>query len=77
MKPDETLLTSAQVLSITGFKSRSTIWRKVKKKEFPAPVKAGSCSIRWRSSEVRSWMQRLPRQEYARPNPRDPGDQGR
>ena len=34
----DTLLTSAEVLKITGYKSRSTIWRKVKAGEFPQPV---------------------------------------
>jgi prophage regulatory protein len=39
--------------------SSSTLWRKVKAGEFPAPVKLSSRVTAWRAEDVRAWMQKL------------------
>ena len=36
--------------------SSSTLWRKVKAGEFPAPVKLSSRVTAWRAEDVRAWM---------------------
>jgi prophage regulatory protein len=58
------LLTAHEVLKVTGYRSRTTLWRKVKDDHFPAPIKLGGTSIRWNSAEVEAWIQNEPRQTY-------------
>ncbi|MEO1018218.1 MAG: AlpA family phage regulatory protein [Pseudomonadota bacterium] len=60
----DTLLTAAEVLKITGYKSRSTIWRKVKAGDFPSPVSLSNQATRWSSSDVSEWLKSLPRVTY-------------
>ena len=36
--------------------SRSTIYEKVKHKEFPAPVKIGERAVGWVEAEVEAWV---------------------
>ncbi|MDD0812190.1 AlpA family phage regulatory protein [Curvibacter sp. RS43] len=36
--------------------SRATLWRKVKAKQFPAPVKLSGRITAWRVDEVRGWL---------------------
>lgn len=36
--------------------SSTTLWRKVKAGEFPAPVKLSSRVTAWRAEDVRAWM---------------------
>lgn len=36
--------------------SSSTLWRKVKAGEFPAPVKLSPRVTAWRAEDVRAWM---------------------
>ena len=60
----DTLLTAAEVLKITGYKSRSTIWRKVKAGVFPKPVSLSSQATRWSSNDISKWMNSLPRLTY-------------
>ena len=38
--------------------SPSTLWRKVKGAEFPAPVKLSAGVTAWRVEDVRAWMER-------------------
>lgn len=49
-----------EVMRRTG-KSRSTIWRDVKAKRFPAPVSTGPNSIAWYDDEVADWQDGLER----------------
>lgn len=35
--------------------SRATIWRWVKERDFPKPVKLGQGCTRWKGSEVEQW----------------------
>ena len=36
--------------------SSSTLWRKVKSGEFPAPVKLTDSITAWRTQDIRAWM---------------------
>ena len=59
------LLTIDDVLRLTGYKSRSSIYRRVRHRDFPQPVVLGGGRIRWRSSEIEKWLQSLPTQTYS------------
>ena len=45
---------------MTGL-SRATIYRKMRKGQFPKPLKLGDRAVRWRQSEVEGWLASLPR----------------
>ena len=60
------LLTASEVLSVTGYKSRTTLWRKVRARAFPAPVKLTGSALRWRAEEIEAWIDEAPRQDYGR-----------
>ena len=51
----EFLLTCRQVQERTGL-SHSTIYRKIRDGSFPAPVKVGAQAVRWRASDIRTWI---------------------
>jgi len=36
--------------------SKNTIWRKVKDKSFPQPVKLGPMTTAWRVEDVKAWI---------------------
>ena len=57
----EQLLTTKQVLEITGIKSRTTIWRKSRceNDNFPRPYKYGCQFTRWKRSEIEAWINTL------------------
>lgn len=59
------LITYSDVLVLTGVRSRSTIYDKVRRGEFPAPIKISPRNVRFKESEVLDWIAALPRQEYA------------
>lgn len=60
----DSLLTYAEVLKLTGIRSRSTIFERVQRGEFPAPLKLSPGYVRFRESEILSWIDSLPRQRY-------------
>jgi prophage regulatory protein len=60
----EQLLCCKEIMGLTGIKSRSTIWRRVKEKTFPAPIRMGENSVRWRESDIRDWLATLPAELY-------------
>lgn len=62
--PLDALLTMQEVLKLTGYSSRSTIYRNVKNNKMPAPVILGGGRVRWRSSEIERWLAGLPTQSY-------------
>jgi prophage regulatory protein len=37
--------------------SATTLWRKIKAGEFPAPIKLGPSITAWRSKEIEEWVQ--------------------
>lgn len=53
-----TILRLPAVKKKTG-QSRSTIYEKVQRGEFPAPVKIGERAVGWVEAEVDSWVQTL------------------
>jgi len=57
MKFEEKLLTLNDVVQIVGFK-KSTIYKFIKSKNFPKPVKIGYSS-RWRLSDIQKWMEKV------------------
>lgn len=67
MPPDrDQLLTAIDVLHVTGFKSRTTLYRRAKavNGDFPKPVSIGAGKIRWRSSDIEDWLNNLPTRRY-------------
>ena len=51
-----------EVVQVTGL-SGTTIWRRVRSGDFPAPVRLGSLATRsvgWRESEIRKWIESRP-----------------
>lgn len=58
------LLRLREVISTLGFGSRTTIWRAVKRGDFPQPVIIGRNSIGWRADEIEAWVAALPRRGY-------------
>jgi prophage regulatory protein len=36
--------------------SRISIWRKVRNKEFPAPIRLGARAIGWRVADIEAWL---------------------
>ena len=54
--PNEALVRQQQLISygVVPF-SPSTLWRKVKAQEFPAPIKVSRHITAWRMSDVRAW----------------------
>lgn len=53
-----TILRLPAVKQKTG-QSRSTIYEKVQRGEFPAPVKIGERAVGWVEAEVDSWLETL------------------
>jgi len=52
---EEKFLTVREVSEIVGFKI-STIYKFIKTKNFPKPIKIGYSS-RWKFSEIQQWME--------------------
>ena len=56
------ILRTPEVVETTGL-SKTTIWRRVRGRDFPAPVKLGSLatrSIGWRQEEIKRWIEDRP-----------------
>ena len=53
------LLKFQQVVEMVGV-GRSQIYRKIGTGDFPAPVKVGPKSIRFRADDVEAWISNLP-----------------
>jgi prophage regulatory protein len=49
------ILRLPQVLKITGLK-RSSLYEKISKGEFPAPIKLGTRASGWIEEEVNNWI---------------------
>jgi len=54
--PSETLLRLPAVKAATGL-SRSTIYERIRKGTFPAPVRLGEAAVGWPASRVNEWIQ--------------------
>ena len=53
----EVLLTCRQVQERTGL-SHATIYRKIRDGSFPAQLKVGAQAVRWRASDICTWIDR-------------------
>lgn len=62
--PGRRLLRPKQVMELMGW-SRTTLWRRVRAGEFPAPVSIGANSIAFHEDEVDAAQANLPRVTYA------------
>ena len=52
------LLTIREVCARVGV-SRTTIYARMNERQFPAPIKTGTKSVRWRSDEIDAYIDRL------------------
>ena len=41
--------------------ARTTIYRKMRDRSFPEPLKVGVRAVRWRESEIEAWLATRPR----------------
>lgn len=66
MRPNERqlLLTIGDVLAVTGYKSRSSLYRLMKQGRCPCPVSIGGNQIRWRSGDIEDWLNSLQTRRY-------------
>ncbi len=55
--PETGFIRKAQLIPFIIPFSNTTLWRKVKAGEFPAPVKISARVTAWRAEDVRAWMQ--------------------
>ncbi len=62
--PGRRLLRPKQVMARMGW-SRTTLWRRVRAGEFPAPVKTGVSGTAFYEDEVDAAQANLPRVNYA------------
>ena len=59
-RPDDRLLRLSEVRTRTAL-ARTTIYRKMREGSFPEPLKVGVRAVRWRESEIESWLSSRPR----------------
>ena len=62
--PPSRMLRFPEVIERTGL-SRTTIWRRVRAKTFPAPIQLGANSIGWPESVIIEWVESRPVVAYA------------
>ena len=63
--PDHTaLLTIADVMAMTGYKSRSSLYRLMKQQKCPCPIIIGGNQLRWRAVDIEEWLSSLPVRRY-------------
>lgn len=58
IKDDDRLLRMADVSEMVGL-GKSSIYRKINDGDFPLPVQVAPNAVRWRLSEIRTWMAAL------------------
>ena len=52
------MLNSQQVCDLMAF-SPATLWRLIRAKRFPAPLKVGPQTVRWRADELTAYQDRI------------------
>ena len=62
--PGRRILRAKAVMARMGW-SRTTLWRRVRAGEFPAPVDTGSNTVGWFDDEVDAAQENLSRVNYA------------
>jgi prophage regulatory protein len=60
--PDTGFLRQRQVLVLVPV-SKSTLWRRVRSKSFPAPVKLSPHVTAWRAEDIRRWIHEQGRED--------------
>ncbi|MCY6395053.1 helix-turn-helix transcriptional regulator [Actinobacillus pleuropneumoniae] len=55
MEQQQILLSKARVIEMTNL-SATTIWRMMKKGEFPQSVRASMRRVAWRKSDIDNWI---------------------
>lgn len=58
--PQDRLLPWAAVRAKCGNISRTTVWRAVRRKEFPASVRISPNRVGWRESDLDAWLANRP-----------------
>ncbi|NQY97501.1 MAG: AlpA family phage regulatory protein [Henriciella sp.] len=58
------LISAKEVLRLTGYKSRTTLWRRVRAGDFPKPIALSRQATRWKRNEVEAWINNLPEVSY-------------
>ena len=58
------LMTVKEVLIATGYKSRTTLWRRVRSGQFPKPIALSTHATRWKKTDVDAWINELPEVHY-------------
>jgi prophage regulatory protein len=53
--PPERVLRLREVVSRVGL-SRATVWRKIRARDFPAPLALGPQSVGWIEREIADWI---------------------
>ena len=64
LSPGRRLLRPKEVMERMGW-SRTTLWRRIRAGEFPAPVKTGANGTAFYEDEVNAAQENLPRVNYA------------
>ena len=57
-KITEKLLKCSEVQEQTAL-SKPTVYRKMNTGEFPRPLRIGSCTVRWKQSDITGWIDSL------------------
>lgn len=58
-EPDR-LLTATEVMALVGLR-RTALYAAIRRGDLPRPVRLGPQAVRWRSTELREALDRLPR----------------
>lgn len=58
------LLTIDDLLMISGYKAKSSIYRLMKQGQCPSPVTIGGNQVRWRNGDIEDWLNNLPTRKY-------------
>jgi prophage regulatory protein len=53
--PDDALIRRPTMQTVVPY-CKSTLYQKIKRGEFPAPVKLGSRASGWRMGDIRAWL---------------------
>jgi predicted DNA-binding transcriptional regulator AlpA len=64
LQDNDRLLTQRETLNFLGWKSRTTIRRKLQQGLMPAPVRLPGGTLRWRLSQLSDWADSQPEQRY-------------
>ncbi len=65
------MLRPPEVMARTGL-SRTTLWRRVRAGEFPAPTVLGVNAIGWPASAIAAWLAGRPQRTYGATTPYQP-----